>query len=218
MFDLPDFDKSFEYENDFYLSCDPSRIGKIIIHYELFKMTLKIPGDIVDCGVFKGVSLSRFATFLKLFDINKKVIGFDTFEKFPQTNFEQDFSPRDKFISDAGENCISTEQLHSVLSHKDVKNYVELVKGDITKSVPEYIKKHSDLKISLLNLDVDIYEPSVAILESLYPKLSSGGILILDDYEKFPGETKAVDDYFKDENIEILEFPFSKHPKYIIKK
>ena len=218
MFDLPDFNKSFEYENDFYLSCDPSRIGKILIHYELFKMTLKIPGQIVDCGIFKGVSLSRFATFLKLFNVDKKVIGFDTFEKFPQTNFKQDFQPRDQFINDAGENCISTEQLQSVLTHKDVKNYVELVKGDITKSVLEYVKKHSDLKISLLNLDVDIYEPSVTILESLYPKLSSGGILILDDYNKFPGETKAVDDYFKDENIEILEFPFSKHPKYIIKK
>jgi len=218
MFDLPNFDKSFEYENDFYLSCDPSRIGKILIHYELFKMTLKIPGEIVDCGVFKGVSLSRFATFLKLFNIDKKVIGFDTFEKFPPTNFEQDFDAREKFINDAGENCISTEQLESVISHKDIKNYVEIVKGDITKSVPEFVQKHSDLKISLLNLDVDIYEPSVSILESLYPKLSTGGILILDDYDKFPGETKAVDDYFKDENIEILEFPFSKHPKYIIKK
>ena len=60
---LPDFSKAFEYENNFYLSCDNTRLSKIIAHYELFKMTMHLPGAIVECGVFKGASLVRFAGF-----------------------------------------------------------------------------------------------------------------------------------------------------------
>ncbi len=57
-----------------------------------------------------------------------------------------------------------------------------------------------------------------AALEYLYPRLVRSGVLILDDYGTFPGETKAVDDYFKDKNIEMRKFPFCMTPCYIIKK
>ena len=78
---LPDFSKAFEYENNFYLSCDNTRISKIIAHYELFKMTMHLPGAIVECGVFKGASLVRFAGFRDLFgnSYSRKIIGFDIF-------------------------------------------------------------------------------------------------------------------------------------------
>ena len=69
----------------------------------------------------------------------------------------------------------------------------------------------------MLNLDVDIYEPAVTILEYLYPLIVPGGILILDDYGIFPGETKAADDYFQGKKIKINKFPFAKTPAYIIK-
>jgi len=75
MINIPDFKKSFEYENNFYLSCNNSRIGKFIVHYELFKKSSLVPGSIVECGIFKGSSLIRFATFRELFKkSNKKII------------------------------------------------------------------------------------------------------------------------------------------------
>lgn len=49
---LPDFKKSFDYENGFYLTCDITRISKILAHYELFKMVLNVPGAIVEGGGF----------------------------------------------------------------------------------------------------------------------------------------------------------------------
>ncbi|MBK5245369.1 MAG: dTDP-6-deoxy-L-hexose 3-O-methyltransferase, partial [Eubacteriaceae bacterium] len=73
------------------------------------------------------------------------------------------------------------------------------------------------LKISLLNLDTDIYEPAVTILEHLWPRIVRGGVLILDDYGTFPGETKAVDDYFDGKDIIINKFDFAMTPCYIIK-
>jgi len=219
MIKLPNFSKSFDYENNFYLSCDLTRISKILAHYDLFKLSMDIPGAIVECGVFKGSSLARFGMFRDLFGnpYSKKIIGFDTFGKFPKTKFSQDVKFRKEFVDGAGESSISYQQMIKVLKHKGIDKFVELVKGDITKTVPAYLKKHPELKISILNLDTDIYEPAVTILEHLYPRISKHGILILDDYAGFPGETKAVDEFFKEKNIVIQKFPYAMTPCYVIK-
>lgn len=219
MIKLPEFDNAFEYENNFYLSCDITRISKILAHYEIYKMTREIPGAIVECGVLKGASFSRFAMFREIFGnpFSKKIIGFDTFDTFPETEFEGDKDARNRQINAAGINSISVDQLYEVLKNKGIEKNVELVEGDITKTVPEYIEKHPELKISMLNLDTDIYEPAVTILKYMYPRITKGGVLILDDYETFPGEAKAVDDYFKDKKIEIKKFSFCMTPCYVIK-
>lgn len=216
---LPVFSKSFEYENNFVLSCDSSRIGKMIAQYELYKIASELPGAIVECGVFKGNSLCKFAMFRDLFGSRtaKKIIGFDIFGKFPQTKFNDDKKSRKKFITEAGLEGISKKQLLRVLKYKNADLFVELVKGDITKTVPNYIKSHPALRISLLNIDVDIYEPAVTILEHLYPRVVPGGIILLDDYGVFAGETKAVEEYFASQGIEIKKFSYSMTPSYIIK-
>lgn len=219
MIQLPDFDKSFEYENNFYLSADASRFAKLAAHYEIFKMTLDIPGAIVECGVFKGASLSRFAAFRDLFctPFSKKIIGFDIFGEFPTTGFDADQKHRDRFITHSGTQGIGKDQLLEVFKRKNVTN-LELVQGDVTKTVPAYLKEHPELTISLLNMDTDVYEPAVTILNHLYPRLVSGGVILLDDYGIFPGETKAVEDYFRGKNVEIRKFPFAQTPCYLVKK
>jgi len=219
MIKLPNFKKSFEYENNFYLSCDESRISKILAHYELYKMVQNIPGAVVECGVFKGASLARFSMFRDLLGnpFSKKIIAFDTFGKFPQTKFKKDKKFRQKFISQAGNQSISKKQMLKVLKNKGIEKFIELVEGDITETIPKYVKLHPELKISLLNLDTDIYEPAVTILEYLYPRIEKGGILILDDYGTFPGETTAVENYFNNKKVEIQKLPFCMTPCYIIK-
>ncbi|MEO8666317.1 MAG: TylF/MycF/NovP-related O-methyltransferase [Ignavibacteria bacterium] len=219
MIELPDFAKTYDYENYFYFTCDNQRIGKLVAHYELFKMTKDIEGSIVECGVFKGASFLRFAMYRKLFDENskRKIIGFDSFAAFPQTNYEPDIKMRIDFVEECGEQSISTSQLMELLEKKDCAESIELVAGDITNTIPGYVEKNPDLKISMLNLDADVYEPSVTVLEYLYPRIVPGGILILDDYGVFPGETKAVDDYFKDKNVDIRKFSYSMTPSYLIK-
>ena len=219
MIELPNFEKAFEYENNFYLSCDITRISKILSHYEIYKMIKEVPGEIVECGVFKGASFLRFAMFREIFGnpFSKKIIGFDTFGKFPETNFQDDKKARNKFIDSAGEDSISKDQLFEILNQKNLNRHLDLIEGDITKTVPDYVKTNPELKISLLNLDTDIYEPAVSILENLYPRITKGGILMLDDYGTHPGETKAVDEYFENKNVEIKKFPFAMTPSYIIK-
>ncbi len=219
MIEMPDPARAWEYENGFYLTCEVSRWGKFIAHYELTKRVSGLPGAIVECGVFKGTSFVRLAGFQSLLGGtgSKKLIGFDAFGPFPQTNFEADRALRDKLVREAGEQSIGVEQLQLVLTTKGLLEDIELVAGNICTTVPEYVSTHPDLTIALLNLDTDLYEPAVVILEHLWPRIVPGGVMMLDDYGVFPGETKAVDDYFAGQAVKIERFPFAATPSFIVK-
>ena len=215
-----DVDKnlSFEHENNFYLTCDSARLSKAIAHFKFLEMVADIEGDIFEFGVFKGASFCRFASFRKILHLeSKKLVGFDSFGEFPTTDFEEDKDFRDKFIEDAGINSIDVDDLLDLLKKKGCSSKVELIKGDIVETSIEYVNNHADQKICLLNLDVDIYEPSKAILENFYNKITVGGILILDDYLTFPGETKAIEDFCQGKDIKIQAPLFHGTPYFIQK-
>jgi predicted O-methyltransferase YrrM len=129
-----------------------------------------------------------------------------------------DQAPLARFVAAAGDQSISIDQMREVLRHKKCDENVELIAGDICETVPRYAQDHPEFRISMINLDTDVYEPAVAILEHLYPRLLPGGILIVDDYGVFPGETRAVDEYFRDKPVRIQKFPFCTTPCYILKE
>lgn len=221
MIQLPDFEKSFFYENNFYLSSDVNRMAKVMAHYELYKMSLDIPGAIVECGVFKGASFVRFGTFRELLSnpTAKKMIGFDIFGEFPNTDFALDQALREKFIHDSGEQGIGKDQLYEVMKHKKIDRNVELIQGNVNETIPAYLEANPHLRISLLNIDVDVYEATKTCIEYLFPHVVKGGVVILDDYANvFPGANKAVEDFLEGKGQEIKRFPFAVTPCYFIKK
>jgi hypothetical protein len=205
------FDRAFEYENGFYLTAPLNRVSKFATHLEVFKMVSRLAGDIVECGVFKGASLSRFIKLRSLFgnSFSKKIIAFDTFGDFPEAHYEPDKNKREAFIAEAGGISISKDELISILQKLNLYENIELVEGNILTTVPEYSASHSFLKISLLHIDVDLYEPTKVVLETLYPHVVRGGIVVLDDYGAFPGANKAIDDFFKDGKVRIQQLPYS---------
>jgi len=216
---LPDVDKAFEHENAFYLTCDTTRIAKALAHYEAFRMIGDLPGAIVECGVFKGASLVRFAAFRDLAGATatRPIVAFDTFGPFPDTANPEDVAPRRSFIDAAGTQSISTTQLREVLERKRCWHNVELVPGDIRTTVPAYCEHHPELRIALINLDTDILEPAETVLEHLYPRLVPGGVLLVDNYGVFPGETRAVDRLVAQERLRLRRFPFAATPTFIVK-
>lgn len=214
---------SWKYENLFYLTSDKKRILKLLDHYEIFKKILNVKGDIIECGVFKGASLIRFLTFRDLIEKNnkRKVIGFDAFGKFPQPkiNFtnkkaDTDFAKRhDKNIGIG----INIDKLKKYLKNKKITNY-QLIKGDVLKTLPNYLLKNKKLKIALLHLDLDVYEPTRFVLENLYNKISKNGIILLDDYTHIKGATLAVDEFLKKNKLKIYRVSKNGRPYYIQKK
>lgn len=207
----------YEFENGFFHYSKPERLMKSIAHYELYKNIIDLPGSIVECGVFKGNSLIRLATYRQYFenDYSRKIIAFDVFGKFPLTSFEKDKIFRENFIKNAGEVGPTAEEIEKILVSKGIGDNVEFVKGDILYTVKDYIEGNPNLKISLLHIDVDLYEPTKVILENFYPLIVNGGIVVFDDYSIFPGATKAIDDFFGTKQVK--KFKGLHTPCFIIK-
>lgn len=216
---LYDTQKSFEYENGFMATAQPKRFSKFISHLEFFKATSQIRGEIVELGVFKGNSLFRWIKFRDLLEntYSRKIIAFDIFGEFPQTDFDNDKKTRKLFIEETnGGIGISYEELKSLLKEQNLDANVELVKGDILQTLPQYIALNPQLKISLLHIDVDLYEATKTGLELLFSHVVKGGIIILDDYGAFAGANKAVDDFFKGEVV-VQKLPYSNAIAYVVK-
>jgi len=216
---LYDTQKSFEYENGFMATAQPKRFSKFISHLEFFKATSQIRGEIVELGVFKGNSLFRWIKFRDLLEntYSRKIIAFDIFGEFPQTDFDNDKKTRKLFIEETnGGIGISYEELNSLLKEQNLDANVELVKGDILQTLPQYIALNPQLKISLLHIDVDLYEATKTGLELLFSHVVKGGIIILDDYGAFAGANKAVDDFFKGEVV-VQKLPYSNAIAYVVK-
>lgn len=151
----------------------------------------KIPGDIVECGVFLG-GASIFAALTRdLFGLHeKKVYLFDTFCGFPEGT--SDFikakgkvvhgGPMDNFLEDVKDN----------IRHCDVRpGSYEIVAGPVEQTLltcplPE--------QIALLRMDTDFYVSTKAQFEALYPRLAQRGVLIIDDYGTWDGVRKASDE------------------------
>lgn len=215
-----DFSKTWEYENGFYLTSDSSRLAKSISQWELYKKIVTLPGLIVECGVFKGASLIRFATYREILESqqSRKIIGFDAFGTFPAAvAAEDDKIFIEKFEHDSG-NGISKDDLETILLKKQFRN-IELYQGNVLDLLPKYISANPQLKIALLHIDVDVYEPTKACLEYLYDKVVTGGVIIFDDYSSVGGATKAIDDFIADNKLQVTmqKMPYYSVPSYIVK-
>ena len=213
---------AWKYENLFYLTSDKKRILKILDHYEIYRKILKIKGDIAECGVFKGASLIRFLSFRDLIEDSKKrkIIGFDVFGKFPKPKFNKTNEKADKIFASRHDKNIGLgfkkKTLSNFLKKKKFKNF-SLVEGNVINTFPIFLKKNKNLKISLLHLDLDTFEPTDFILNLSFEKISKGGIIVLDDYNHIKGATLAVNKFLKDKNLKIHKISKFGRPYYIQK-
>lgn len=190
---------NYEIENRFYLDLETKRIAKMLAHYELYKMIIDKPGDIIEKGVFKGASFMRWAKFRNIFENNfsRKIIGFDIFGEFPEAD-EIDKATREKFISTAG---ISVEKLKEKLDELNLNENINLIKGDITKTIVPYLNENPQTRVALLHVDVDLLEPTKQSIEKFYKYMTKGGIMVFDDYGYFPGANEVIDEFVKQNNF-----------------
>ena len=169
------------------------------------KKSLK--GDFVECGVWKGGNLILMNKLNSLYNLNKKIFGYDTFDGMSEpTDLDIDINKQkakkimsDTLKDDSRENihCYSPidDVVKNIKAHCDITN-IKLIEGMVEKTLT--LEKNLPEQISILRLDTDFYESTKVELEILFPKLVSGGVLIIDDYGHWEGPRKAVDDYFSE--------------------
>lgn len=172
-----------------------------------------IPGDFVECGVWRGGNGIVAKKIFEALGSDKKVWMFDTFEGMTK--------PSDEDVN--AKTCIKAEEkYHKTLgkthsnwcyaSIDDVKknckassikmSEVKFIQGDVCKTLIE--PKNLPQKIAVLRLDTDWYESTKMELEVLYPRLEKNGVLIIDDYGHWQGSRKAVDEYFSTQTYQPL--------------
>ena len=196
--------EEFEKINEISLTSLPNRWSLLqSLHYINDN---NIKGDIVETGVFRGANLVLINNFLNKSNIDKKIYAYDTYAGQPEpSNLDFDLkgtSMIDKFSDLKKKNIItvycSLEKVKENIIKYSINDLSKIifVKGKVEDTLDD--ERNIPSQISLLRLDTDFYDSVKKSLEILYPKLISGGVLIIDDYGHFKGAKLAVDNYFKD--------------------
>lgn len=183
--------------NRFHYLCDTHRYQKLLARADLVRMVADVPGDIVDCGTFKGVSTLQFAHFLKIHRPHGegRVVSFDTFEaRFPRVRADEVASAADHMDRLYEETAF--DQLNEAIGRLALSDRVEIVKGDIVETMPAYLADKPGFRISLLHCDLDVYAATKAVLEFCWPRICVGGIVVFDQYAvRNWGEADAADEF-----------------------
>ncbi|MCE3280413.1 MAG: hypothetical protein K0S44_2604 [Bacteroidetes bacterium] len=155
-----------------------------------------VPGDFAELGVYKGVT----ANILYEMDNTRKLHLFDTFGGFDENDLKHEESDEDKF---------STKEF-SDTSVEAVRDYINGGENIIfhVGHFPETTNDLKDVKYALVNIDADLYIPTLEGLKYFYPRLSPGGIILVHDYNHtWDGARKAVDEFVQTIPENLVELP-----------
>jgi O-methyltransferase len=169
----------------------------------------KVEGDFIETGVWRGGSTIFMKALLKVYGVEDKLVWVaDSFQGLPRPN-------EDKYTADKGDDLYMFEELaipvevvkHNFEKYNLLDDKVKFLKGWFKDTLPTAPIE----KLSLLRLDGDMYESTMDALVPLYPKLSPGGYIIIDDYGGIEACKLAVHDYRKKHGIteEIIPIDWS---------
>jgi hypothetical protein len=183
---------------DFALHTPINSIQTFLARYELMKMITEIPGAVIELGVCSGnglMSLVHCHNILQPTYRYREFYGFDTFEGFPEVH-QNDIADikweKGDFCNESYDRLTNIINIHNEYYY--LPTNVKLVKGDVNKTVPSFLEENKHVIISLLYLDLDIYEPTKTALKYFLPKMAKGSIIAFDElnWKSFPGETIAT--------------------------
>jgi hypothetical protein len=172
----------------------------------------EIPGDVVECGVWRGGSMQAAArALIACGDTTRDLHLFDTFEGMPppsDKDVRHDGRSADELLAAAQSR--EGSKVWAMASLEDVRDgfskvpypgeQVHYVPGKVEDTIPGAAPEH----IAILRLDTDWYESTRHELEHLYPRLAPGGVLILDDYGYWEGARQAVDEFLEQTGERLL--------------
>jgi O-methyltransferase len=188
----------------------PERIASLC-HAIEYIHSHKIPGDIVECGVWRGGSMIAAAmTLMRLNDTQHTLYLFDTFQGMSPPTAVDRASSSGISAAELLANSAPTEKIWAVSSLDETRHnlaqtgypdhLIQFVKGRVEETLPG----RAPQQVALLRLDTDWYESTRHELIHLFPRLVPGGVLIIDDYGYWKGAKKAVDEYIQENQLNLF--------------
>jgi hypothetical protein len=181
-----------------------------------------IVGDFVECGVWAGGSIGATALLGVPDNLSREYWLFDTFTGMTRPGIYDELEAKNRYLAtkhaddDGSTWCeVDKEQVQRNLADigVDLSN-CRFIVGDVSKTL---VSQALPKKIALLRLDTDWYESTMVELEVLFPKLTVGGVLIIDDYGDWEGSRKAVEEYFRKQKARPLLIPLDHTGRICIK-
>jgi hypothetical protein len=200
--------------------------SRMLYLHELYKKIVDVHGVVMEFGVRWGQNLTLFETFRGIyepFNRIRKIVGFDTFEGFPSVS-TQDGNADIISIGAYGVTQGYEEYLERLLEiHEQegvptTRRGFEIIKGDASIEVPEYLKRHPETIISLAYFDMDLYEPTRDCLRAIQGHLTKGSVIAFDElnYDVFPGETLALKEVMGLDKYKLVHTPYSSARSYLV--
>jgi hypothetical protein len=195
-----------------------SMVAKFLFLNEAYNMIKDIPGVIMEFGIWWGQNLVFFENLRAVyepFNQTRRVIGFDTFkgytgiskqDKASETIKAGGYAVSENYQSYLDE-LIDFHEKNNVL--KGVKKH-ETVAGDVSVSLPRYLKSNPEIVVALAYIDLAIYEPIKTCLTALRPHLIPGSVIVMDEFNNpdYPGATKAFREAFSEVEFEATRSQF----------
>ncbi len=205
------------------LFINPGALGRILFANFLYEKIISYQGIIAEFGSRYGQNLNLFSSLRGIYEPYnrlRKIVGFDTFQGFvdvdkkDQNNKLGDYSVPENYYSEL-ENILTKQEKFSPLSH--LKKF-ELIKGDVSQTLPKYLKKNPHTIFAICYFDLDVYIPTKNVLSIIKNRLSKGTILVFDELndEDMPGETEAFLEEINVNSISIRRFNPSARTSYCI--
>jgi hypothetical protein len=216
----------FDNFNGFILNKDRRIFNKLISRALIYNEVKDIPGDIVECGVFKGTGLYTFLKLKNIFNptTSKKVIGFDFFNTEELISSITDINDKETMSTlFKDRNFTHTESFketlyNNILNDGFDKSEFELIEGDISITTKQFSADNPGFKISLLYIDLDLEIPTYNTLVNLWDNVTKGGIIVFDEYGYHKwSESKGVDRFINEYNLDIKSLNYLCPTAYIKK-
>ena len=198
---------SLGYEKEDLIHHFPSFVGhmtlsRFVALYELYKMTLGVAGHIAEAGVYKGAGTLLFAKLTKIFEPESLTLvhGFDWFKGMHPTQ-EEPASINKSYKEDY-------ERLMRLIKAQRLEDVVHIHKLDIVTELNAFFDENNYMQFKLVFLDAGQYDIVKSCLENFWPRLTSGGIMVFDQFnhETSPGETRAVKEFMPDAKIRTFSY------------
>ena len=192
-------------------------IARYLFLYDLYKKCYNLSGHLADVGIWKGASFLFMAKLIKLFETynNTQAHGFDWFEGLEPSE-EDNVSYSKEYAS---KYACSYEMLMKLIELQKLKEIAIVHKLDLTKELKGFFKNHIHLRFKMVFIDIGIKEVLEKSLESFWPRIVNGGILIMDHYnvEVSSYESEILEKYIGGNFIR--QSPFNRQPTaYVIKE
>jgi hypothetical protein len=204
-------------------------VAKFLNRYEIFKKVLNVHGSIVECGVNQGQGLFSWLHFSSIFEPSnhsRRVIGFDTFQGFTNIN-SKDSGGLYENKNENWKEFVNSQSLEEIKKAAAVQNSdrflsqipkVEIVPGDATKTIPDFLQNNKHLIVALLHLDFDVYPPTKVALEQFLPRMPKGAVIAFDELNdpNAPGETLALLESVDIRKYKLERNSFDSNLSYIV--